>query len=164
MKTTIRNIGKIVFFSIALCLFQNCQAQKKIYGKNKSSQKNQTVSEEKNMKNTYTFQEGENRFLKDFDTNFTFKSIVEDSRCPKEVKCIWQGVGTVEVEVIGIFTRPKILKLSTLNDVKKGYENSVEFNNLIVSLVELNPYPSKKIAIEDRKYSVVLKIIKKNTD
>ncbi len=95
-----------------------------------------------NMKNTVGIihlKEGENKFLKEYEMNVTFKKMTEDSRCPKDVNCIWAGVATAEVELMGVYTRPVILKLSTLSDAKKGYSKSQEFNGYTISLAEVTP-------------------------
>ena len=94
-----------------------------------------------NSQINHIFNEGENKFLKDAGMNITFKKIVEDSRCPKDVQCVWAGVATIELTVMGTYSRPAPVKISTLNDAKKGLSNSVILNGHKISLVELNPYP-----------------------
>lgn len=94
------------------------------------------------MQNVITFKEGENKFLKEYEMNVTFTKVAEDSRCAKDVQCIWAGVATVDVQLMGTFTRPVNVKLSTLEDVKKGYTKSAVFNGYKITLVELNPYPA----------------------
>ena len=102
----------------------------------KKEQQNTTV---KNTAGIVYLKEGENKFFKEYEMNVTFKKMTEDSRCPKDVNCIWAGVATAEVEVMGLYTRPVTLKLSTMNDAKKGYNKSQEFNGYTISLVEVTP-------------------------
>ncbi len=102
----------------------------------KKEQQNSTI---KNTEGIIYLKEGENKFLKEYEMNVTFKKMTEDSRCPKDVNCIWAGVATAEVELMGVYTRPVILKLSTLSDAKKGYSKSQEFNGYTVSLVQVSP-------------------------
>lgn len=102
----------------------------------KKEQQNLTV---KNTAGIVYLKEGENKFYKEYEMNVTFKKMTEDSRCPKDVNCIWAGVATAEVEVMGLFTRPVTLKLSTMSDAKKGYTKSQEFNGYTISLVEVTP-------------------------
>ena len=83
--------------------------------------------------------EGENKFLKEYEMNVTFKRVTEDSRCPKDVNCVWAGVATAEVELMGLATRPVTLKFSTLNDANRGYANKHVFNGLQISLVSVAP-------------------------
>ncbi len=102
----------------------------------KKEQQNSTM---KNTAGIIYLKEGENKFLKEYEMNVTFKKMTEDSRCPKDVNCIWAGVATAEVEFMGLYTRPVTLKLSTLNDSKKGYAKSQEFNGYTISLVKVTP-------------------------
>lgn len=102
----------------------------------KKEQQNSTV---KNTAGIVYLKEGENKFFKEYEMNVTFKKMTEDSRCPKDVNCIWAGVATAEVEVMGLYTRPVTLKLSTMNDAKKGYTKFQEFNGYTISLVEVTP-------------------------
>ena len=102
----------------------------------KKEQQNSTV---KNTAGIVYLKEGENKFFKEYEMNVTFKKITEDSRCPKDVNCIWAGVATAEVELMGLYTRPVTLKLSTMSDAKKGYTKSQEFNGYTITLVEVSP-------------------------
>lgn len=102
----------------------------------KKEQQNSTV---KNTAGIVYLKEGENKFFKEYEMNVTFKKMTEDSRCPKDVNCIWAGVATAEVEVMGLYTRPVTLKLSTMSDAKKGYNKSQEFNGYTISLEEVTP-------------------------
>ena len=102
----------------------------------KKEQQNSTM---KNTADIIYLKEGENKFLKEYEMNVTFKKMTEDSRCPKDVNCIWDGFATAEVEFMGLYTRPVTLKLSTLNDAKKGYTKSQEFNGYTISLMEVTP-------------------------
>ena len=102
----------------------------------KKEQQNSTM---KNTAGIIYLKEGENKFLKEYEMNVTFKKMTEDSRCPKDVDCIWAGVATAEVELMGLYTRPVTLKLSTMSDAKKGYTKSQEFNGYTITLVEVSP-------------------------
>ena len=83
--------------------------------------------------------EGENKFLKEYEMNVTFKRMVEDSRCPKDVQCIWAGNAIAEVELMGTYTRPVTVQLSTSNDANNGYANSEKFNGYKITLEDVTP-------------------------
>ncbi|WHF53003.1 hypothetical protein QGN23_06920 [Chryseobacterium gotjawalense] len=102
----------------------------------KIAEKQQAIS---NKKNVVYFKEGENKFLKEYEMNVTFKRMLEDSRCPKDVQCIWAGNAMAEIEVMGLYTRPVILQLSTMNDVNRSYYNTQSFNGYKILLVEVSP-------------------------
>jgi len=83
--------------------------------------------------------EGENKFVKEYQMNVTFKQMSEDSRCPKDVNCIWAGVATADVEFMGLATRPMTLQISTINDANKGYTKTQSFNGYNITLVSVTP-------------------------
>lgn len=83
--------------------------------------------------------EGENKFLKEYEMNVTFKRMVEDSRCPQGVNCVWEGVATAEIELMGLATRPMTVRISTMNSADRGYSKTQAFNGYNVSLVEVAP-------------------------
>jgi hypothetical protein len=85
--------------------------------------------------------EGENKFLKEYQMNVTFKGISEDSRCPKDVTCIWAGVAVAQVEVMGVATRPMTLNIATMDNKGRNYSKSADFNGYTISLAQVDPYP-----------------------
>ena len=123
-------------------------------------------AEQQNTSNVIYFKEGENKFLKEYETNITFKQITEDSRCPKDVNCIWAGVATAEIEVMGLHTRPVTMKLSTVNDANKNYHKSQNFNGFSISLVELGPETTSDKGFKALKgsYKIGLKFAKENSE
>lgn len=104
------------------------------------------------------FKEKENKFLKDFEMNVTFNKITEDSRCPKGVNCVWEGVAVAELTVMGTYTRPMTINLSTLNNSAKGYQNSTVFNGYKITLKSVTPYPTSSSKKADGKYQIGITI------
>lgn len=104
------------------------------------------------------FKEKENKFLKDFEMNVTFNKITEDSRCPKGVNCVWEGVAVAELTVMGTYTRPMTINLSTLNNSAKGYQNSTVFNGYKITLESVTPYPTSSSKKADGKYQIGITI------
>jgi len=85
----------------------------------------------------------QNVFLEREQINLTFERIIEDSRCPEGVHCIWAGVAAVELTAMGTFTRPQTLNIATTNLPDKQYAKTVVFNGYSIRLDALTPYPSK---------------------
>ena len=109
--------------------------------------------------------EGENKFLKEFEMNVTFKTMIEDSRCPKDVNCIWEGVATAEVELMGLYTRPQTVRLNSMTNSAKGYSKSQSFNGYTISLVEVQPQTTAARGYNSLKGSYRIGIkISKGTD
>ncbi|MBS1549971.1 MAG: hypothetical protein JSS94_08940 [Bacteroidetes bacterium] len=155
-----KNIGILL---LTLFLFHSCEAQKRKSKKQTTSTVQQKKAEIP-MEKTYDLKEGENKFFPEWETNITFKSVKEDSRCPKGVQCIWEGVGVAEIELMGIYTRPQTFNLSTQNIPTKGYTNTIDFNNITLELKSLSPEPTKNQTNADLKgkYKIEFVVRKRN--
>lgn len=135
-------IHKAIILSLGMLTLAGCNAQKET----KTSTKTPVATNTKETKavskeGIIYFAEGENKFLKEYDMNVTFKKVSEDSRCPKGVQCIWAGAAVAEVEVMGTATRPVTLRLATMDNAGKNLFSSAEFNDYTISLAEVTPYP-----------------------
>ncbi len=108
-----------------------------------------------------SLKEGENKFVKELGMNITFKKIVEDSRCPKDVNCVWEGAATAEIEVMGLETRPMTLRVSTVNQGAK-YSKMQQFNGYNITLDQLTPGTTTEKGMKQLQgtYKIVLKINK----
>ncbi|WP_370896980.1 hypothetical protein [Chryseobacterium gossypii] len=142
---------KTIICGLGLLSLMNCNAQKeKNISKASVEQTGATMVTPKEGEIIY-FNEGENRFLKDYEMNVTFKGISEDSRCPKDVNCIWAGVAVAQVEVMGTATRPMVLNLATMDNAGKNYHQSADFNGYTISLEELTPFPTSEAGTQTLK-------------
>jgi hypothetical protein len=131
---------KIILSSFAFLFLANCNAQKDTKNPEKL-----TMKESKNQKiegKVIYFNEGENKFLSEYQMNVTFKNISEDSRCPEGVTCVWQGAAVANIEFMGTYTRPMTIPLATTENAGQNYHKSTVFNGYTISLVEVNPAPS----------------------
>ncbi|MDR6515752.1 hypothetical protein [Chryseobacterium camelliae] len=138
-------IPKTILFSIGLMSVLNCNTQKEAHVKNASSLNTpQTGMNSTSAKNDalISLSEGENKFLKEYDMNITFKGVSEDSRCPEGVNCIWAGVAVAQVEVMGTATRPVILNLASTENPGRNYHQSADFNGHTITLKTIAPYPT----------------------
>jgi hypothetical protein len=85
-----------------------------------------------------------------------FNSLVEDSRCPQGVTCVWAGNGKVLLRLSKTGKRPALMRLNTNLDPKqdayRGYD---------VKLVDLRPYPKKDVSIKKRDYVATLIVTRK---
>ncbi len=92
-----------------------------------------------------------------------FQSVLEDSRCPKNVQCVQAGEATIEliVRVIAAKSSPFRLKLGTLPAHSQSTESGVT-----IQLKQLDPYPEilspypgaaqPKIASQDYEATLVV--------
>lgn len=85
-----------------------------------------------------------------------FKEVVSDSRCPKDVTCVWAGEAKILVELYenGSLLKEKIL---TLSSSKIPLEFSVQGTNYSINKMVLYPYPTTKLV--DPEYSLEIMIL-----
>jgi hypothetical protein len=88
-----------------------------------------------------------------------FKAVLEDSRCPINVVCVWAGNGKVEFEILDIDGQNKTVILNTEEEPKattlKGHK---------LKLISLNPPRIDGVSISSGDYSVTLRVEKKSSD
>ncbi len=72
-----------------------------------------------------------------------FKDIVEDSRCPVNVTCVWEGVAIIDIDAItdGQATN---FKVATKDFLPKNAAKSFSFSGYKFTLTELKPQPGGK--------------------
>lgn len=155
---------KAIILSAGLLLI-NCKTQKGTQVPLKDHVENSgNITKNTTEDSVIYFNEGENRFLDDYQMNVTFKGISEDSRCPKDVNCIWAGVAVAEVEVMGTATRPVTLSLARLDNKGRNYHQSADFNGYTITLTEVTPYPGSGESTKSLKGKYKIGIVIKKSD
>jgi hypothetical protein len=88
-------------------------------------------------------------------TTFTFESVMEDSRCPKDVTCVWEGEAKIRV-VIETGSDRKVMQM-----IFRGEHFGTDEENLLVETktkklfgYRLSPYPETKLPKEERDYQL----------
>ncbi len=85
-------------------------------------------------------------------TRLTFRQVREDSRCPTNVVCVWEGDAKIELLPVrdGAAGQGVILSLHTPNEAQVG--------DLFVRFVGLTPYPATPEPSSPRQYVAELVI------
>ncbi len=94
----------------------------------------------------------------------TFKKVLEDSRCPKEVTCVWAGRAKVLIEISknGKEAFEKELIFGQLMEGESSDMTLFTNNNNQVLGMTLNPHPNSGEAIERANYVLLVYIEKIN--
>lgn len=86
-----------------------------------------------------------------------FIEVTEDSRCPKDVTCIWAGRAIVKVEVDA--NGKKEIKTLIFGEVRPGEEpntNLYSSNDFAINGLTLNPYPISENPGKETKYTLLI--------
>ncbi len=84
----------------------------------------------------------------------TFQEVLEDSRCPVDVTCIWAGLAKVSLQVV-VSGQERELSLST-----SPPENSAVFENYTFWLILVRPVPRSDQTMDRSAYVVTVMVDK----
>jgi hypothetical protein len=96
---------------------------------------------------SFTLAPGQTAVVKGADARITFKQVREDSRCPVDVTCVWEGDAKIEIVIsrAGAADDTRILSI-------RPASNEVRTGNLRLRFVSLAPVPRQADANTPRKY------------
>ncbi len=86
-----------------------------------------------------------------------FLEVLEDSRCPTGVTCIWAGRAKVKVEVTANGKQEE--KILTFGEVKAGEEKNTNIYSsptFAINGLKLNPYPTSESAGKIKNYVLLI--------
>ena len=96
--------------------------------------------------------------FEDGNISITFENLIEDSRCPANAICIWEGRAVVEIKVqeedeIAMYM------LATTNSLNGDSLLTFQHNDYNVKLLNVSPFPGTTAEpATDEDYSVELEI------
>ena len=96
---------------------------------------------------SFTLEPGQTAAVKGTDARITFKTVRDDSRCPVDVTCVWEGDAKAEIVISrdGAADETRILSITAPN-------NEVRVGNLRIRFRSLAPVPRQADPPASRKY------------
>lgn len=91
----------------------------------------------------FTLKVGQEATFADKEFVITFKKILEDSRCPKGVTCVWSGNAQILIQF-----NEKEFQINTHIDPE-----TLPVGDYKITLTALDPYPRDKVKIEPENYA-----------
>jgi hypothetical protein len=88
-----------------------------------------------------------------------FDSLLEDSRCPKDVKCVWAGEAKILITVKRANERESKIELRTNGE----FILAAKYQDYVIKLVALDPYPRTSAKVKPSSYVATLLIGKRIT-
>jgi len=142
----------------------SCEAQKKTTTStsNSSSTSTSTSSQSTNTSGLkkVNIDMGDYKQIAGTDLSIKYNGIIEDSRCPEGMTCVWSGVAVAEIEVMTPSSRPRTIQLATTEMESRGLKKSETVYGYDISLKTVSPYPSKNEKPAGTKNSIGLEIQK----
>jgi len=96
---------------------------------------------------------GDDIRLKGSVVRLSFGEVLEDSRCPVDVTCVWEGNGKVVIGIAAGMGPTHALILNTSLEPR-----SVVWSGIRVTLLELTPAPHSGTSIPAEDYAVRLRL------
>ena len=112
-------------------------------------------NDEIKLGNEFQLAIGQRVELSDTALDIVFKGVTDDSRCPANARCVWQGEVTVDIELIG----GDGSHLMTMTQPGLFYDFSRESYAGYEILFKVLPYPETERQIKDEEYRLVMKVI-----
>lgn len=142
----------------------SCEAQKKTTTStsNSTSTSTSTSSQSTNTSGLkkVNIDMGDYQQIAGTDLSIKYNGIIEDSRCPEGMTCVWAGVAVAELEVMTPSSRPRTIQLATTEMESRGLKKSETVYGYDISLKTVSPYPSKNEKPAGTKNSIGLEIQK----
>lgn len=85
---------------------------------------------------------GEKLYLPAADLTLRFVSVLEDSRCPADVQCIWAGRVVVVIEARADEEAPQELTLGLPGGITPDAPEQQALGAYTIRLVSVDPYPA----------------------
>ena len=99
---------------------------------------------------------GQTAVVKDTDIRLTFDRVSEDSRCPTDVTCIWEGDATVLLRIKAAAADEVTREVHTQGDAPRS--RKAPAGDYVVTLVQLDPAPRSTAAVAPSAYRATLRV------
>lgn len=104
----------------------------------------------------FTLKVGQEALIRPGGLKVRFERVLEDSRCPEGVNCIWAGNARIAVGLGKAGGKPTSVELNT--EVEPRRQSYLQYE---VKLLGLSPRPKEGQRVDEKSYSVTLLVKKK---
>ncbi len=132
-----------ILFSVVLLFIFGCEKEES------------TLDAHFNLDETFTLKFGEEATCSCGNLEVQFSDVIEDSRCPQNVECVWEGQVSVQISILDENNSElQTLELTKhLDDIAPATDT---LGNYIYFLKEVLPYPLEPMNIEENDYEIEL--------
>ena len=109
-----------------------------------------------NLGQEFSLSIGQTVSIQDEELQLKFLEVVNDSRCPSDVTCIWQGQASSLIEITYL---ESVQKVTLVQPGLTEEPSQIHFNDYLIEF-NLTPYPEAGEAIKDSDYRLQLVVTK----
>ncbi len=142
---------------MALMLFGGCQEDDALVSMDEMTLQTRDIDyTAKGVGNQITLGFGESVLIEPEGFTILFRDVMEDSRYPRDLDCIWEGRAVIQFE----FERVDDCIVATLESPNSRSEdgNILNMFGKSVKLLKVAPYPQNSNTIPLRQYKVVIQV------
>ena len=103
----------------------------------------------------FAISEKQTALVKTDKLTIEFVKVLDDSRCPPDVNCVWAGNAKVQIKVSKGKAAAKVFELNTNLEPK-----IITFQGYKIELMDLTPAPKSDVDRKSVKYSASFKVTK----
>ena len=104
-----------------------------------------------NLNESRTFEVNFDKTIQYYDLKIKFSDI-EDSRCPSDVTCVWEGQAKVSLQILQDSDEIKITFVT-------GEKTTEILNQYKINLIDVLPYPTSTVENLENDYVVIISIL-----
>lgn len=86
----------------------------------------------------------------------TFRDVIDDSRCPSDVVCVWRGVAVIGFDVT--VDRREAQRITLADADGAGHPSEAMVEGYRIRLIQVDPYPQTNQPIPPETYSAVIRV------
>lgn len=127
-----------------------------LYGCNGATQPDQSKgTRNKTAQNQIAIKYGQQITVAKEGLTLEFVTVLEDSRCPEGVQCVWEGNARIELSAAKAGNDRSSFELNT-ND---RFPVEAKYLGYLITLIDLQPYPkaTKQISLQDYTVNVEIR-------
>jgi hypothetical protein len=85
-----------------------------------------------------------------------FVAVLEDSRCPEGVQCVWEGNARIKLIVSRAGEKTSAIELNSSN----RFPVEAKYLDYTITLIDMKPYPKAAEQISMQNYTAIVEIRK----
>lgn len=113
-------------------------------------------SENAGLEQNFKIKYGQEVMVKGQNLKVKFDSLLDDSRCPTDVECVWPGDAEIVISVKRANAHASNMELHT----NEQFTQAAKYQRYMIKLVALDPYPRTRVKKKPSDYVATL-LIKK---
>jgi hypothetical protein len=146
-----RRIIRLTALLICASIFFGACAGKKQQTKDVSIQKDMVTA---SLDSSFQLKHNQTAIIESEELTIQFTDVVEDSRCPVGVECVWPGQARIELEIKQKDEEPDKITLISLAGQDELAVRQV--NNYFIRLLKVEPPRQKDVELKPSDYNITL--------